>query len=358
MRKLFIILISVAIGLFMTASVYAEEDSIWVESETPPATVKNVKVLKNGYRSLKVIWEPVEGADYYQVYRSTTGKNGSFILKRETKATTYTNIGVSCGRMYYYKVRAVNTKGRGFYSKVKSNRAQPSAVKILKVEPMRDMETCVKWNKVRGASGYEIYRKRTEDSTWQKYKTVSVKTTTLTENYSNDELNFDWEYKIRAYRKINGRKVFGYFSEVKKWIPDWTIEEICADCRIFAESLRFPVHEWNGEHLTVKADGSTYNWHFIENFGTPNTCNWDVLWPKVINRYMTKESIMESLKGKIECDLNSTAEVNPLYWEEEGGYDIYYGRQEWHASPGWNELKNFGIYCEPFGKGYKIWLLW
>ena len=50
-------------------------------------------------------------AKEYQIYRSTTGKDGSFVKIYTTKGTSYTNTGAKAGTKYYYKVRAVFTNG-------------------------------------------------------------------------------------------------------------------------------------------------------------------------------------------------------------------------------------------------------
>ena len=72
--------------------------------------IKYVKSVSEG--KLKVSWNAVKGAQYYQVYRSTS-KNGSYKKIRETKSTYYTNGGRTPGKVYYYKIRAVRKAGNG-----------------------------------------------------------------------------------------------------------------------------------------------------------------------------------------------------------------------------------------------------
>ncbi len=57
----------------------------------------------------KVSWNKVTGASKYQVWYSTTGKDGSFKLLYTTKALTFTHQKSEPGKMYYYKVKAIHT---------------------------------------------------------------------------------------------------------------------------------------------------------------------------------------------------------------------------------------------------------
>ena len=51
-------------------------------------------------------WEKVEGAKKYEVYRATS-ETGKYSKVSTTSSLTYTNTGVSSGKTYYFKVKAV-----------------------------------------------------------------------------------------------------------------------------------------------------------------------------------------------------------------------------------------------------------
>lgn len=69
----------------------------------------------------------------------------------------------------------------------------------------------IKYNKVKGADGYEIYRSTKKKSGYK--KVVSTKKTT----YKNKKLKSKrkYYYKVRAYRKVNGKKIYSAYSTVK-----------------------------------------------------------------------------------------------------------------------------------------------
>lgn len=71
------------------------------------------------------------------------------------------------------------------------------------------------WKKVTGASGYQIYRSTKNSSGYKLSKTItSGSTTSFTDK--NVKFNKTYYYKIRAYRTVNGKKVYSAWSAVKK----------------------------------------------------------------------------------------------------------------------------------------------
>ena len=70
-----------------------------------------------------------------------------------------------------------------------------------------------RWSKVKGANGYEIYRSNRKDGKYQKVKTISKGGTT---SYKDGKLkkSTTYYYKIRVYRKVDRKKVYGSYSSV------------------------------------------------------------------------------------------------------------------------------------------------
>ena len=69
------------------------------------------------------------------------------------------------------------------------------------------------WKKVSGANGYEVYR-----STSKKGNYKLVKTVTKGKSYKDTKLSKGktYYYKVRAYRNVNGEKVYGGYSSIEK----------------------------------------------------------------------------------------------------------------------------------------------
>lgn len=85
------------------------------------------------------------------------------------------------------------------------------AIKSLK---LKGKTITVKWTKVTGASGYEIYRATKKSGKYKKIKTVTkAKTVTFTNKKLKKKKTYF--YKVRAYKTVAGKKYYSKFSAVK-----------------------------------------------------------------------------------------------------------------------------------------------
>ena len=184
--------------------------------ENRKTSVTSVK--STAYNKLKVSWKVVPAAASYQIYRSTK-KDGDYqhIKTIDSVGTSsWTDSSVKTGKTYYYKIKTVvktqNGEQTSGFSNVKSAKAVPAKT-TLKAKASDAKNVKLTWSKVKGVSGYEIYRSNSKDGKYSKVKTISKGSTT---SYKNGKLkkSTTYYYKIRAYRKVNGKKVYGSYSSV------------------------------------------------------------------------------------------------------------------------------------------------
>jgi fibronectin type 3 domain-containing protein len=85
---------------------------------SPPIIVSATAVSSN---SITVRWNAVSGADGYRVYRSST-EAGTYkrVSRQDINTNAYTDLGLSAGKTYYYKVSAYNNNGEGPRSSIAS----------------------------------------------------------------------------------------------------------------------------------------------------------------------------------------------------------------------------------------------
>lgn len=358
MRKMMAVVISIT--LIVSTIVPATADYGVVEK---PTVVQELKVLKNGYNSLKVAWKAVNNAEQYQVYRSKTGKTGSFALIRTTTGTTYTNTGITCGKTYYYKVRAVNGKGKGVFSAVKSSKVRPATAKITSV-PLGgnsgpyDHAPKPIWEKVAGATGYQLYRTIEGKNNWKRIATT--KKTYYLDNFNAGFRSWkNYEYKVRAYRTVNGKKVYGYFSKADKYVPDWTMEELMPELIAYGESIKGQRMQYNPvteeKELYTGAEGTTYTMEHVSTsdgeLRTPENSSWTAMFPIEINHYWEKITVVKRLKSAIKAGIESEMEGNPLVW--------YPADEQFDA--GWSGTDVFTLYARKatgsYENGYNFWVM-
>ena len=72
----------------------------------------------------------------------------------------------------------------------------------------------VKWKKVSGASGYEVYMATSKNG---KYSKVGTTTKNNKVSYTKTSLkkNKKYYFKIRTYKVVDGKKIYSAYSSVK-----------------------------------------------------------------------------------------------------------------------------------------------
>lgn len=178
----------------------------------------SLKATAAGVSSIKLSWKKVSKASGYVVYRanSANGKYKAIKTIKKGKTTSFTDKKRTTGKTYYYKLRPYKTvknkKQYMDYSSVVSTKAVPGRVKFTKLTAGNQKAT-LKWKKVSGASGYLLYRSDRRDGGFTCINSVSSRKT----SYTNTKLKKGqtYYYRIRAYRKVGGKRVYGNFSVVK-----------------------------------------------------------------------------------------------------------------------------------------------
>lgn len=223
-------------------------DSAGNISSTKSTTVINssIQTVSTDYNKIKIGWAKVPGADGYEVYRSTTSDGKYSRVGTVTKCSTvsFTNSGVTTGRTYFYRVRAYRMiDGKKVYSpytKHKSGKALLPVPTNIKTKNVTTSSAALTWKKVTGADGYEVYRANTKNGTFSKIGTLT-KGSTL--NYTNKNLTTGktYHYKVRAYRTVNGKKVYSKFSEtLKQKIPAPVVDRSLETLRLVDKQNGLP----------------------------------------------------------------------------------------------------------------------
>ncbi len=130
------------------------------------ATPKLVSAKNDGpseNNGIKVIWEKVDGAAKYYVYRK--GSSGSYKRIAETKSTSYFDKTAKAGYVYKYTVKAVDKDGNvsGYEGGLSVRRViTPNLVSVENTTK----GVKITWEKVKPANSYRVYRK-VKGSEWK-----------------------------------------------------------------------------------------------------------------------------------------------------------------------------------------------
>ena len=370
------------------------ENTAWTSSKLKAAKVDFTKVTSASYDKLRLSWEPLSGVDGYQIYRATarSGKYAKIATVKGASSATYTDTGRTCGTRFYYKLRAYKKiGGKTVYSKysaILSAYAKPAKVKVTDAYAPDAATTsiAVSFTTVRGATDYEVqlnqikkngketgfrsytYNDEGVKRTFTTYKqwlamlkkqhpsgyvSLSVKEngkyvskkvpvaefaeTALKKNQADIELVQDdsiYEFRVRAYRKVNGRKVYGSWSE------PYTMKETVNIDEVFQELRQYAIDY---------AAKNEPRWHYEDRpGGNPQNSNYytDGEFPGV-SIYSKKEDILKLYQSYIADYIRQVV--------KQGGSDsglLYVSR----VAPGdWQDAFQKSEGPETYYKGFMLW---
>lgn len=177
---------------------------------TIPDKVKNLKITSVKSDRLKLKWSKTENTEKYEIYISTDGKKWE--KKTTTKNTSYTVKKLKANKKYYFKVRAVNSSGKGSFSSKKSKTtllAQPE----IKLTAGKG-QISVKWNKISKAEGYVVYYSTDMEMTGSK-KIVLKKKSSVKKTIKGLKNKKRYYIRVKAFKTVDGKRVYGQYSEIK-----------------------------------------------------------------------------------------------------------------------------------------------
>jgi len=181
----------------------------------PTSVTAKLRRVSGGYDDVVFSWSKVKGASgYYVYYKKSTSK--SYAQLTRTTGTTVTKKNLTDGAKYYFKVVP--------YVKVGDDRYQSDKYKTASIYTLKKVATPkvtksgskvrVKWTNISGESGYQISKSTKKTGT----KIVSTyKTTKGTYKKITAKKGTKYYYKVRAYKLVDGKKVYGPWSSVKSY---------------------------------------------------------------------------------------------------------------------------------------------
>ena len=292
MRRMISVMLSVILCLLLAAPAYAdaERGDAMISSVKP----SGVKAASYSYSKIRVSWDVMDDADGYIVYRASS-ENGKYKRAYTTdnpQKNWYINTNRKSGQTWWYKVRGYQVvdgkKVFSKYSRPVSAYARPRQVHLTSVDSTGFIYRYLdlKWQKVDGASGYQVFMKErtAEKFTFMgnfKEAAASIELPDTTKEY---------DLKVRAYRMVDGKKVYGKFSKVTSYEFDWTEEDLVA------ASEEYILQQWPdatfGSTLSTGENKTPYN-------GT----SWLAVWPKRFCLYEPWEEVKAELLAAIDADV-------------------------------------------------------
>lgn len=365
----------------------------WTSTKLKATKMDLTKVASYSYNKIKLSWEPLSEVDGYQIYRATskTGTYTKVTTITDPTRSIYINGSRTCGKTCYYKIRAYKKmNGKTVYSKyssILSAYAKPAKVTINDVYGSEHslIGVTLDWKAVSGATGYEQQVNQYINGKWTGWRTYTYdrngkKTTfdtyasllaiTKKQNPSGyvtvvDNVSGEWvrrkltveeyvlegikktqarldivqddsiyKFRVRAYKTVNGKKIYG------SWSNEYTLTETLDMNEILAELKSYTIEyaKANNQMFTYDNDtnGRTVrnSSYYIEGiFGG-------------FSRYARQADVIEFYKDNIKRYVNKMSQKSEqtafIYIERWGpGIKDYWGNVE--------------VSTETW---YKIWMLY
>ena len=159
-----------------------------------------IKVKDGIDNTIDITWNQILNASEYLVYSSTDNKKWTKIAT--TSELFYKVKSLTYGKKYYFKVKAQNSSNYKT-SAVVSGKTNPNKVK-LSIASASTNNVKLSWDKV-NTTGYEVYMNG-------KKITTITKNGTLTYNKTKLKANTTYKFKVRAYKTVSKKKIYGPFS--------------------------------------------------------------------------------------------------------------------------------------------------
>lgn len=169
-------------------------------------------------KNVVLTWKAYDNADSYLILRRKPGEY-KFTQIAATTKLTYTDTKAEAKISYYYSVQAVSKKWgvKSGYNKnilVKTQAAVKAPGKTTLTVTPGKKKAYLKWKKATDAQGYIVYRSTSKNGT---YKAIAAIKKGTTIKYTDQKVSSKrtYYYRVRAYRVVNGKKMYGSYSSVK-----------------------------------------------------------------------------------------------------------------------------------------------
>ncbi len=166
--------------------------------------------------AVKLSWNKVSGADGYWVYRAKP--EGGWTKIKTTSSLSYTDGSREPATEYKYAVKAYKkVNGKEIYGEYPTLTVatRPAKLTGLTVSSITANTAALKWNAVKGASGYYVYYRKSGDSEW-----IRKDITKTSHTFSGLNGGTKYEFAAKAYKTAGGVKYVGDYPTVSATTTD------------------------------------------------------------------------------------------------------------------------------------------
>lgn len=182
-----------------------------------PNKITGFKLKTNYTNKVKLKWDKQSQITTYKIelYNKKTRK---YECKKTINSddTSATIKGLIDGTTYKFRIRAIkNVNGKNYYGEYTYLKitTKPKKVTISKLK-FAKKKLSIYWKKISNCSGYEI--QYSLKSSFKSKKSIKIKSRkTLSKTIKSLKSNKKYYIRIRAYKQVEGKKIYGDYSKIK-----------------------------------------------------------------------------------------------------------------------------------------------
>ncbi len=195
----------------------ADKSVVWgkyttVQAATKPVATSKITVTQSDTEFI-LNWEEVPGVTHYRIYEKVDGHDKKWQPIGYTTDLTYKIKFYWAGTKHHFAVRSYYKDGStliaGEYRTIETS-TPPQAPSNVKASATLSSAT-VTWKSVSGVSGYRVYYRTADATSWQK----TAKTTKTSIDINNLSAETEYIIIVKAYIKTEAGDVWSDYNTVK-----------------------------------------------------------------------------------------------------------------------------------------------
>ncbi len=255
-------------GPFARIRIRSRADVVCTEKQVQTKPTKIVNVVSG----VHVYWDAVEGVSKYGLWRSETGKDGTYKWLGNPTAAHFTDTKVESGKTYWYKVTIMDTATNTHSEKSAAIGITYVGTPNITLRVNRAVGIGLRWNKVEGATGYAVYRKSYSGTdAWVRVATIESGNTLSWDDTSVKGNNgVIYKYTIRALAGSNNKTLSGCYGNGLTMVrlTSRTLYSAAASGKNAVKVSWATTSQAAGYEVRFMADGKVYKTYTIGSFKT------------------------------------------------------------------------------------------
>lgn len=209
-------------------------------TDTDAVSISGLNAVPKSASSIQLKWKTIAGVDTYRIYVYDVAKK-AYKEKGRTQTGAYQVSGLAkSGNEYKIAVRGYSADQGRIVAVTPlatiTSKTLPGSPKLSELGARSTSNTYIKWNKVTGADGYQVYRYNRASGKWS----MLTETAGLVYKDTNKTSAKGYTYKVRAYMKYKGQRYYGVYSAGLRTatVPKSVPESMCYENYVLKKNRR------------------------------------------------------------------------------------------------------------------------